>query len=89
MAYPTTIASLHFQYKTAFDVLKSVVSDKTDDQLAQLVLDFKSKKETPKDTPKEVKPKEVKPKEVKPKDAKPKKSKVEPDLSQVELELEP
>jgi aspartate carbamoyltransferase regulatory subunit len=44
MAYPPTIATLHFQYKTAFDALK-MFTDNNDDQLALMVLDFKSKKE--------------------------------------------
>ena len=45
MSYPTQIASLHFQYKTVFDALKSFLPDKTDDDLALMVLEFKSKKE--------------------------------------------
>ena len=57
MAYPKQITTLHFQYKTAFDVLKSFMSDKTDDELAQMVLDFKAKKDLSK-VPKE--PKESK-----------------------------
>ena len=57
MAYPKQITTLHFQYKTAFDVLKSFMSDKTDDELAQMVLDFKAKKDLSK-VPKE--PKEPK-----------------------------
>ena len=45
MAYPLSIASLHFQYKTAFDVLKAYMPDKNDDELSQMVLDFKTKKD--------------------------------------------
>lgn len=84
MAYPLSVASLHFQYKTAFDVLKSYMPDKTDDELSQMVLDFKTKKEAakPPSSPKEPKePKEPKtPKETSEetpkKESKVKKSKV-------------
>jgi hypothetical protein len=52
MAYPLSIASLHFQYKTAFDVLKAYMPDKNDDELSQMVLDFKTKKDASKPPPK-------------------------------------
>ena len=85
MAYPVNLSSLHFQYKTAFDVLKMYLPDKTDDELSSMVLEFKTKKEAskpPKEhkSPKEPKehksPKEPKePKEPKaPKEVKSKKS---------------
>lgn len=60
MAYPLSIASLHFQYKTAFDVLKAYMPDKNDDELSQMVLDFKTKKDAdkpPKKAPTESTPK--------------------------------
>ena len=45
MAYPPTIATLHFQYKTAFDALKMFFHDKNDLELSLMVLDFKTQKE--------------------------------------------
>ena len=69
MAYPKQITTLHFQYKTAFDVLKSFVSDKTDDELAQMVLDFKAKKDLSK-VPKEPKEKTKEKPKGKPKEPK-------------------
>jgi len=48
MAYPVNLSSLHFQYKTAFDVLKMYLPDKTDDELSSMVLEFKTKKEASK-----------------------------------------
>jgi len=64
MSYPTTIANLHFQYKTAFDALKMFLSDKTDDELSLMVLEFKTKKENDKvvKTPKVSAPKVSAPK---------------------------
>lgn len=59
MSYPSTIANLHFQYKTAFDALKKFLPDKSDEQLSSMVLEFKDskevKKEPKKDTQKEPK----------------------------------
>jgi hypothetical protein len=84
MAYPVNLSSLHFQYKTAFDVLKMYLPDKTDDELSSMVLEFKTKKEASKPPKEHKSPKAHKepkaPKEVKepkaPKEVKSKKSKV-------------
>ena len=46
MSYPTLIAPLHFQYKTAFDILKTYFPLKNDDELSTMVLDFKSNKDS-------------------------------------------
>jgi hypothetical protein len=46
MSYPTLIAPLHFQYKTAFDILKTYFPIKNDDELSTMVLDFKSNKDS-------------------------------------------
>ncbi len=78
MAYPVNLSSLHFQYKTAFDVLKMYLPDKTDDELSSMVLEFKTKKEASKPPKEHKSPKEPKaPKAPKaPKEVKSKKSKV-------------
>lgn len=97
MAYPLSIASLHFQYKTAFDVLKSYMPDKNDDELSQMVLDFKSKKDASKpkepteDTPKKVSKKTNKkdsPKEEPPKVESPKEEPPKVDSPKVESPTE-
>ena len=59
MSYPELINSLHFQYKTAFDAVKSC-TDKTDDEIAQIILELKSTKDKPKKSAPEVPAKEPK-----------------------------
>jgi outer membrane biosynthesis protein TonB len=86
MSYPTQIAPLHFQYKTVFDALKMFLSDKTDDELSVMVLDFKTKKELLKPKKESTEPKVSKEPSKEPKVSKESKVSKEPKVSKVSKE---
>ena len=77
MSYPEQINSLHFQYKTAFDAVKSC-TDKNDEEITQIILELKSTKDKPKKSqvpdkePKTMEPKTKEPKTKEPKTKEPK-----------------
>ena len=78
MSYPEQINSLHFQYKTAFDAVKSC-TDKNDEEITQIILELKSTKDKPKKSQvPDKEPKEPKTKEPKTKEPKTKEPTVEP-----------